>query len=620
MNGSGPSGSGRIGALTARARVLRALGWRSVWRVARYRLALRTRVTPVLRLAAAVPQGDIFGPPRTSAPAPAPAAWRSQGRLFGNVAIAVGDEPPRFATHPLTGDPWPGADRPWWQLGDFAADDIKLVWELSRFPWLVPMAQQARAGEPGALARLNRWLAAWLRDDPPYLGPNWKCGQEASLRILTLAVAAHVLNQADTPSSALVDLLRLHLRRIAPTIGYALGQDNNHGTSEAAALFIGGSWLAQIGDRDGRRWARAGRRWLDERARTLVAPDGSFSQHSVVYHRLMLDTYALVEWWRQRLALDPLASETTARLRRAAEWLYQMTDPTTGDVPNLGANDGARLIVLSDAGYRDFRPSVVRALVLFGAVRAFPQDARSSDELAWLGLDREPVAIAPRPVSTRYDDGGYAVLRAGDARALLRYPRFAFRPSQADALHLDLWLGARNLIRDAGTLSYHGDPARTAYFVGTRAHSTIEFDDRDQMPRLSRFLFGDWLTTDRIEPLRREGDGWAFAAGYRDGYGARHHRRVALHPGHLVAEDAIDGFADHAVLRWRLAPGVWTRTADGITDGSVAIRVTTQADPDAELRLIIGAESLFYGEEHPIPVLEVATTRPGVITTIMSWT
>lgn len=601
----------------AKARVIKALGWRSVWRVARYRLAVRSRIAPVLRLSAAIPAGDVFAA-RTAGPLPAPpaTAWRHQGLLFGAVPIPAGEAPPGFAAHPLTGAPWPGAARPWWQVPDFGADDVKLVWELSRFPWLVPMAQQVRADEPGALARVNRWLTAWLRDDPPYRGPNWKCGQEASLRVLTLALAAHVLGQVGQPTASLVELVRLHLRRIAPTIGYALGQDNNHGVSEAAALFVGGSWLTLVGDRRAAAWARAGRHWLDERARTLIAPDGSFSQHSVVYHRLMLDTYALAEWWRRQLELEPFADTTIARLRQATGWLHQMTDPDTGDAPNVGANDGARLITLSDAPYRDFRPSVDRAAVLFHGARAFPAAARSGDELGWLGLAAG--ATMPAPRSTQYDDGGYAMLRAGNARALLRYPRFAFRPSQADALHLDLWLGSRNLVRDAGTLSYHGTPDRSAEFAGTSAHSTIAFDGRDQMPRLSRFLFGDWLETDRIEPLRGDREGWTFAAGYRDAQGAGHHRRVALQPDGIEITDEVDGFARCATLRWRLDPGDWRLIPGGATDGTVTIRIAVDG-VDAEVRLTIGAESLFYGEARTIPVLETATARPGRIVTAMSW-
>ena len=101
-----------------------------------------------------------------------------------------------------------------------------------------------------------------------------------------LAMAAHLLGQVATPSIGLVRLVRLHLRRIAPTIQYAVAQDNNHGTSEAAALFIGGSWLASLSNergavREAHSWMKQGRKWLENRARRLIAPDGSFSQYSL---------------------------------------------------------------------------------------------------------------------------------------------------------------------------------------------------------------------------------------------------------------------------------------------------------------------------------------------------
>ena len=51
------------------------------------------------------------------------------------------------------------------------------------------------------------------------------------------------------------------------------------------------------------------------------------------------------------------------------------------------------------------------------------------------------------------DAGGYSLLRRGAVFALPRYPRFRFRPSQADALQVDPWLGGINHLRDAGSYS-----------------------------------------------------------------------------------------------------------------------------------------------------------------------
>ena len=43
-----------------------------------------------------------------------------------------------------------------------------------------------------------------------------------------------------------------------------------------------------------------GRGWLENRAKKLIGKDGSFSQYSLNYHRMLLDTLSIAEVWRQR--------------------------------------------------------------------------------------------------------------------------------------------------------------------------------------------------------------------------------------------------------------------------------------------------------------------------------
>jgi len=131
-------------------------------------------------------------------------------------------------------------------------------------------------------------------------------------------------------------------------------------------------------------------------------------------------------------------------------------------------------------------------------------------------------------VSTDWGDGGFVLLRKEKAIALLRYPRFKFRPSQSDLLHVDLWVDGKNLLRDAGTYSYNTEPQWLDYFGGTASHNTLQFDGRDQMPRISRFLLGDWLKTRRLEALQESSSAVQFGAGYRDGQGSSHFRRIRL--------------------------------------------------------------------------------------------
>jgi hypothetical protein len=615
--------------LVSKSRTALALGLPNIVRAGGYRLGVKLGLNPVRRLRADAPSGPFFNARPESAPVPVPAVntWQTAGTLFSRLDFPVTPNAPDWLANPITGERMPQPEREWWQIPDFdpAVGDIKLIWELSRMDWVLALAQRARKGNDAALKQLNEWLANWCVQNPPYKGPNWKCGQEASIRVMHLAMAALLLGQARQSEPGLLGLVRAHLQRIAPTVQYAMAQDNNHGTSEAAALFIGGSWLAAQGLSEGGHWARTGRRWLENRAARLIGANGSFSQYSLNYHRVMLDSFCMAEVWRRYLEVPSFSHRWLAQGLAATQWLRHVVNPVNGDGPNVGANDGARLLQLTDTAYRDHRPTVQLAMALFANQRAFDQQGPWDHSLAWLGVPL-PKDLAPRPGHYVADDGGFVVLRCGQVMAMLRYPRFRFRPSQADALHLDLWLGGQNLLRDAGTYSYNTEQKWLNYFGGTASHNTVQFDDRDQMPRLSRFLLGDWLTTQRVEPLREDGQTVHFGAGYRDGLGSSHFRRISLSDRHLSVQDEVTGFRKKAVLRWRLPPGDWhlEDTPNGLrlagsTPGPVKLTVSSTSAM-ARYELVQGWESRHYLEKTPLPVLEIEVRQPGTLTTELEWT
>lgn len=600
-----------------RFKTFAALGLTNGARVLAYRLGLKSGIHPVLRIAATIPEGAFFvrSGDASSAPGCPPMHWRDEALLFGAYRTPIGFNPPPWTIDPMAEgvgrDPAPEAMAPWWRIGDFSGGDIKRIWELSRFDWVVAFAQQARVGEAGAIERLNTWLADWIRANPPYRGPNWKCAQEASIRLIHLSLAALILEEEKAPTASLRAMIEAHVRRIVPTLSYAHAQDNNHATSEAAALFVAGTWLEYAGEAGGNRLAERGRELLEKHCERLFAPDGSFSQYSVNYHRLALDTLSVAELWRRHAGAKPFGTLFRRRAAAATEWLRVMVNPENGDAPNLGANDGANLLPLIDADYRDHRPSVQLAAALFLGARAYehgPWDGVAE----WLGMTLPNDRLDP-PVTTILDDGGYAVLRTAGAMALLRYPRFRFRPSQADALHLDLWVDGRNLLRDGGSYSYNTDAQWIDYFGGIRSHNGIEFDGRPQMPRLSRFLLGDWVKTDSCG----SSDG-GFAASYRHREGWCHKREVELGAS-LRVIDTIGGFAREARLRWRLAPGQWRVEGNSVTNGHD--RLSVEADvPFTSFELVTGWESRHYLEKTELPVLEVVVDRPGRIISEYLWT
>ena len=176
-----------------------------------------------------------------------------------------------------------------------------------------------------------------------------------------------------------------------------------------------------------------------------------------------------------------------------------------------------------------------------------------------------------------------------------------------------------------GTYSYNTDPQWARYFGGTASHNTVQFDERDQMPRLSRFLFGDWLKANDVQLLTESAQGFEFGAGYKDGGGARHHRKIRLETGRLQVVDKVLGFAQKAVLRWRLQPRDWhlETKSQGLRlvqdlDETVTLSVSSSA-PVVRCELVQGWESRHYLEKTVVPVLEIEVREAGTLITEVSW-
>lgn len=606
-----------MGTRLAKLRTALALGLPNILRVAVYRTGVRLGIHPVLRVTAQLPVGPFYAKPAHVRALPPPPAV---GQLvsFGWHNREHAGTAPDWHINPINGARVANNRLPWWKISDFdsSVGDIKTIWEASRMGWIVPLAQRASSGEPDALDTLNAWLADWSENNPAYLGPNWKCGQETSLRLLHLSAGALVLDQASTSLAALLDLAEACLKRIEPTRSYAVAQDNNHGTSEAAALFVGGSWLALNGRSGGDRWAEEGRRLLENRVARLVAADGTFSQYSVVYHRLMLDVVSFAELWRRRFDLPRFSARFYERCAVATRWLHTLVDAQTGDAPNLGANDGALVLDFAQAGYRDFRPSVQLASVLFLDRDAYGEGGPWDSALRWLDI-KAPTEKLAAPTSKVFDKGGFAVLRQSLAMAVLRYPRFRFRPGQADALHVDLTVDGLNHLRDGGTYSYNDGNEWISYFGGARSHNTVMFDNQEQMPRFGRFLYGDWLKTDAIVPLVETSTSSSFGASYHNSSG-RHARTIELTGNSLKVVDRLSGFSRSAVLRWRLMPGDWVIDGHAITCGDNRLEILSDS-PIRTFQLVEGWESRYYLQRSNLPVLEIELESPGTLTTAYSW-
>ena len=551
--------------------------------------------------------------------------WTDKGRWFSFHEFSLNGIPDWHA-NPFKKDVRAVDDLPWHKISDFGDEvgDIKTVWEASRFDWVLKMAQRVRAGDNSELSRLNDWLKDWVVKNPPYKGVNWKCGQEASIRVMHLAMATLILEQSETPTDNLKELISIHLQRIKSTTSYAIAQCNNHASSEAAALFIGGNL---VGGKEGEKFCSHGRKLLESQVKRLVGEDGSFSQYSLNYHRLFLDTLCMVEIWRQKKGEKEFSSALYSKAKAASTWLFNLIDLANGEGPNVGANDGARLFPINNTKYRDNRPTVQMAYNLFYNERAIEAKGSWDEGLQWMELP-EYNKPATQQNSFIADEGGFGVFRKNKAWVLLKYPRYKFRPSHADALHVDFWVNGLNLLRDGGSYSYNTDAKSINYFSGTESHNTIQFDGNDQMPRVSRFLFGDWLKISRIKPLKESNGFISYGAGYEAGSALSHFRSISIGDQKLLVLDRIDGFNEKAVLRWRLPFSKWDiekfsnkLVLRNVQLKNISISVSTEDHAKFNrTEVVVGWESLHYMEKTNVSVLEVEVLEACELSTEVIWT
>lgn len=522
-------------------------------------------------------------------------------------------------------------------------DDIKLVWESSRFSLAFHLGRAyARSRDERLAEAFWTMFDVWVAQNPPMLSVAWGCGQESTFRLMAMLFAAMMTRQSASATEQRLWALSRYAwqvgRLVDVNINYARSQKNNHALSEAAALHTIGLMFPEF--RDSARWLRVGRRVLSAEVRRQVYDDGSYVQNSMNYHRVMMDDLL----WAVRLGElsgQRLDAAVYDRFRRATDWLIQMIDPATGRAPNYGANDGAQVLPLSTCDYLDYRPVAQAANYLLTGRRAF-EPGPWDEQMLWLfGPESLSAEVAPpnRPAAWAAPVGGYYILRSRDSHVMIRCHSYRDRPSQADMLHLDLWWRGQNILRDGGSyFYYHADPRWRHYFLSTAAHNTVEIDRQDQMVKGPRFTWFYWTKSEVIE-FGCDGRAGHFTGrhfGYRRLPGRPVHTRAIHLQGDGLCQkwtvvDKIGGAGEHEIaLRWRLCSAEWQRDGNvwsaAIADGRVRIEVCLPARFSADLVVgqddpIEGWESLYYAEKQPAPTVVVRgrVSLPVELTTTLSF-
>ena len=544
---------------------------------------------------------------------------RNKFQYFFDKWYGLGDEVDWFV-NPVSGQR-ADSDVHWSDVNtaDPRVGDIKFIWEPSRFAWAYILVRAYGAsGDEKYAEKFWQLLASWLWANQPNIGPNYACGQECAIRLMAMCFGLYGMWEAEASTVErklkLVTAIGVHAERIEKNIAFAISTQTNHSLTEAAGIYTAGMLFPKF-KRSG-RWVKLGKNVLAKEGLKQIGADGSYIQHSMNYHRLMLQDMI----WVIRLGQlngDTLPAELVGRVQRAVEFLYQLQD-ASGRVPNYGPNDGAMIVPLNDCGYPDHRGVLQAANYLVKKERLY-EPGPWDEDMVWLfGAQslQSPIKALPRE-SKAYRTRGYYSLRNQDSWAMMRCGSLTERPSHADMLHVDLWWQGQNILRDSGTYMYNCEEPWESYFPSTAAHNTIRVDGQDQMTRASRFMWFDWT---KARLIRYE-DAEAGKLMQGEHYGYRRkgqnvvHRRTVLTRSEncWVIVDDVLGTGEHELeLYWQVCDSEYQLSDNKLTlnkeAGLVELAVTAQGQ-EVSVECLkgndgpMGWESAYYGNRKAAPVL-----------------
>lgn len=513
-------------------------------------------------------------------------------------------------------------NRHWTQISDFEAGDIKYIWEASRFSVVFTLVRAYAATQDTKYAAAF-WalIEDWAKNNPPMLGPNWKCGQEATFRVMAWCFGLYAFAGQATPEQVaqLVAMIAAHGERIEQNIDYARSQNNNHGVSEGVGLWTIGLLFPEL--RNAVRWREHGRKVLQAEIVRQVFDDGSYVQYSLNYQRVMLHDalWALRLGERNSQRLDEAVYE---KVHKSAVFLWQMMEQSSGHMPDTGPNDSALILPLNQEEPTDFRPVVQAAYYLDNKDLLFDF---AYEDMYWLygpeAIVQPKKAVAPQ-TNMSASVGGYYTLRTDDSWLMARCADYVARPHQADQLHVDLWWCGINIACDAGTYLYNGEPPWQNGLKATSVHNTVMVDAMDQMRPYSRFLWLDWATG------TVEQHGHDYWRGRHDGYHrlldpVTHRRAIQRMDGGWLVVDEVNGNAAHDFrLHWLLADFPYHLSGAALTlETTAGAYYVTTSQPGqierASENSTRGWRSRYYGQREPALSLEVVKSS---VNSVLFWT
>ena len=408
--------------------------------------------------------------------------------FFSKTKISLGEDFD-WITNPITGYKY--ELKHWSKIVDLSreAGDIKFVWEKARFSFLCDIIRYDYHFNVDCAALVFSEIESFLTHNPINLGPNYRCSQEISLRILNWTFALYYYKNSkeltEKRFKTIMNAIYWQLHHVYHNINFSrIAVRNNHALTETLTLYLVGLLFPFLPDTD--KWSKKGKAWFQEEIAYQIYEDGAFLQFSMNYHRVVIQ---LLTWGIKLSELhnDPFSTIVYERAKKSLAFLRECQDKISGKLPNYGANDGALFFKLTNDDYRVYTSQLNDlSAVLFNEV------TKKDESQEWYGANSSMIVAHKHKNLSAFPLGGIFVINDGSTKTLIKCAKYKDRPGDEDNLHVDIWLDGENYIWDTGSYKYNTTKENKAFFSRTQGHNTVAVDGKGQMLKGSRFIWNYW--------------------------------------------------------------------------------------------------------------------------------
>lgn len=491
----------------------------------------------------------------------------------------------------------------WFQIPDFDKEvgDIKVIWEISRFTHFLDFARAYMITKDIKYFKSFEYqLQNWLDENKYSYGANYKCGQEATIRMINALIAYSVFREFDLVNDEIENnmkkLVEGSYKKVMSNFFYAHKCiRNNHTFTEILGRIIG-AWAT-----DNRKDVEYSMDLMNKEILNQFTNDGGFRQYSYNYHRFTLQIFEVLFHIEQTINVELSEKDI---INRSVLLLYNLMN-TDGFLPNYGSNDGALIFPLSNSDYRDYRPTLNTVYAQLNGEKLV-KDGLHTEELLWFHKNENEISNLEKLPINLTEIGMYS-FRDSESMALIHLNDYKTRPAHMDQLHFELWYKNIDIFPDLGTYSYASELG--VELSENKSHNTVYIKDRNLMNKHGAFLVYDWSEIEDVSyEINKEFKGIVNSV---NGYS--HYRAVTKTSYGFLIKDKIRGNIKEYIINFHTPLDVRVEGKEIIL--SLKNKVYVRMETNEEVVLSKEFRSLYYLTKEEITKISILIKREGTTNT-----